>query len=501
MACKQSPSSTEKDASNMKELISALRDIQSMDFDKLRANLSQSQPKGGNQCRCMEYKEVKARCDALELELNHYKNENEKLSTDKANIENEFARVKDEVRRKEQACLEHIREISRLQGKVNAIENNLKALEEQMKNYQYPLNRKEEKWQTQNEATMTAEADQNGLAKLGERYRELYDSEWLNAFDLITSSFHHDDRTAIEFLRRILVECYRLVIEMSEKQLTKAEHALTGSSKRADSNCRRLLKEARTLVDIKQADDLLKNFLEAYFVKVIPETYLTEPVIQMFAAKCFQLCWLMSVQDPPAAFAELPAQGDEFDTNMYRYYTITGDKIDIVVLPALLLRENGPLVDKGIAQSYPKTSALPALRGGNSATKEKDVLERTRQSRDQNHGTVITYGSDTTKHGHHVQVDAASLSEPHQYPMMTQMEGGNYGVFPPMPNAPAERCTFQPTHQYLTQGPDWENFQYFCQCIQMYDEASVRNIFGLYFDRYNYFYKYGSGQAAGYAPN
>ncbi|KAK3602803.1 hypothetical protein CHS0354_026353 [Potamilus streckersoni] len=507
MACIQNPSSTDNDASNIEELIDALRDIQSVDFDKLRAILSQSQSEGASRCRCREYEKMKVRCGEIESERNHYKTDFENLLTDKARIEIELARFKEDLREKEHDFSEQRREISRLQGHVTSVETELRAVREQLQNYQYQVQSKEEKQQTPNEATMKTEAerqmpigesmipdmsDQNELANLGTRYSDLYDNEWLNAFDVLTSKFCTDDKIAIELLRRILLECYKNAFEMSEMQMMKAEHVLSGSSRRVNLNCKRLLKEARKHVDIKQADDLVKKFLEAYLVKAIPKTYLTEPVIQMFATACFQLCWLMSMHDPPAAFAEDPVQGDQFDTNIYKYYTVSGDTIDTLVWPALLLHENGPLLAKGIAQSYPRIKALSAPTTGQPLAKEVESSEITRQGQYLKNGTEAKCGCDTTQYGNGDQGNAELLSNVDQDQMRIQTNGSNYGAFSPMPNAPSEAYAFQPTQHYQNQMmTEWERFQFFCQAIRMYDEPSVRNMFGPDFDRCCWYFRHG----------
>ena len=49
----------------------------------------------------------------------------------------------------------------------------------------------------------------------------------------------------------------------------------------------------------------------------------------------------------------------DFDSNLFRPYTKSGDKYDYLVWPALLLHENGPVVEKGVAQ--PLDSAISPL--------------------------------------------------------------------------------------------------------------------------------------------
>ena len=67
--------------------------------------------------------------------------------------------------------------------------------------------------------------------------------------------------------------------------------------------------------------------------------------VQKFFRTCIQLCWMMNIQDPRV---HMVTKDDS--TQMYRAYTRSGDVIDYVVWPSLLLFEDGPLLYKGVAQ-------------------------------------------------------------------------------------------------------------------------------------------------------
>ena len=47
-------------------------------------------------------------------------------------------------------------------------------------------------------------SDENRPVKLGERYSELYDNEWTDAFEVLTSDLSYDDKAAIQKLIEIL---------------------------------------------------------------------------------------------------------------------------------------------------------------------------------------------------------------------------------------------------------------------------------------------------------
>ena len=61
--------------------------------------------------------------------------------------------------------------------------------------------------------------------------------------------------------------------------------------------------------------------------------------LKPYIKRCFYVAWMMCVQTPPMALAALPRQGDIFDANLYTAYSKRGNKVDFVVWPAVLLKE------------------------------------------------------------------------------------------------------------------------------------------------------------------
>lgn len=63
---------------------------------------------------------------------------------------------------------------------------------------------------------------------------------------------------------------------------------------------------------------------------------------------------MMVIQDPPMILDFGPAQNEKFDKDVFRCYTITGEKVKFVVWPAVFLHNSGPLVTKGVLQPIAK---------------------------------------------------------------------------------------------------------------------------------------------------
>lgn len=51
-----------------------------------------------------------------------------------------------------------------------------------------------------------------------------------------------------------------------------------------------------------------------------------------------------------------------FDTNLFRFYSTSGDKYDFVVWPALLMYSEGPIIIKGLAHAWDPNRSIPNVR-------------------------------------------------------------------------------------------------------------------------------------------
>lgn len=72
--------------------------------------------------------------------------------------------------------------------------------------------------------------------------------------------------------------------------------------------------------------------------------------VKDFVHECVTICWLMTLQDPPLSFYTDVRNGEVFDSNRYKAFTVTGNRIDFIVWPPLLLQKDGPVLTKGIVQ-------------------------------------------------------------------------------------------------------------------------------------------------------
>ncbi|KAK3100675.1 hypothetical protein FSP39_023643 [Pinctada imbricata] len=110
----------------------------------------------------------------------------------------------------------------------------------------------------------------------------------------------------------------------------------------------------------KQAKEMIKGlasfssknaadvFVSEQLPTIIQGEKCNEKRVIAYSKKCIELCWYMSVQDPPMILVAL-ADGDKMNTEQYSYHYRKGKVVELCLWPALFLHTGGPLVAKGHA--------------------------------------------------------------------------------------------------------------------------------------------------------
>lgn len=203
-------------------------------------------------------------------------------------------------------------------------------------------------------------SDKNRPTKLAERYQEIYDNEWTDAFEIIQKIPGEDEKNVTSVLISILMDtmsfCQREA-ELHMKEIEKAmiQHDSSSPDTGISQNVKKQLKDCRKAVAQISAMHFYKKYEEELQMS-FSSTARKARMVPKFVKACFNFCWLSSVQDPPIVFAPNVNTGDRFDNNVYKAYTRSGDRVEFVVWPALLLHQNGPVLCKGIAQCIADTS-------------------------------------------------------------------------------------------------------------------------------------------------
>lgn len=88
---------------------------------------------------------------------------------------------------------------------------------------------------------------------------------------------------------------------------------------------------------------MLPEFLDLHYV--------AEPTVVQYTRKCVEVTWYMCMQSQPMHLVTKVIRKSTFDTNLFSYYTVAGDKFDFVVWPAVVQGENERIIAKGVAQA------------------------------------------------------------------------------------------------------------------------------------------------------
>ncbi|XP_060582843.1 uncharacterized protein LOC132739193 [Ruditapes philippinarum] len=209
---------------------------------------------------------------------------------------------------------------------------------------------------TDSNPNVTDLSDRHRPTKLAEKYAELYDNQWTDAFDVLDKIFPSEEKI-INILLNILLDVMRFCKEKATEQMKLLTQHLqfTDTNIKGDNSTdfMKLVKDCRKAAATTAMVNL-KKIHQLYLTQSANETLKTALDVEAITSECLEVCWFMAVQDPPVAFAALLTNGSSFETELYKPYTISGTHVEYVVWPPLVLHENGPILAKGIAQGCGK---------------------------------------------------------------------------------------------------------------------------------------------------
>ncbi|XP_078326245.1 uncharacterized protein LOC111123104 isoform X2 [Crassostrea virginica] len=187
--------------------------------------------------------------------------------------------------------------------------------------------------------------------KLAEKFSELYDNEWTEFYEDLEKPGSSEEQIIGQLLK-LIQEIYTVCQQQAENQRQALINVIADPSNAKSENGSPpdgiLIKtidfqkktvpwaiEAVKKKIMKKYEDLSDNKSESK---------------RKYIERCVQLCWMMSIQDPPMHLDFGPEKDSVIDKNVYKLFTKTGDALDFMVWPAVFLHHNGPLVQKGVLQ-------------------------------------------------------------------------------------------------------------------------------------------------------
>ncbi|XP_060571879.1 uncharacterized protein LOC132730048 [Ruditapes philippinarum] len=214
---------------------------------------------------------------------------------------------------------------------------------------------------TDNNANIADLSDQNRPTKLAEKYADLYDNQWTDAFAYLqTVDVFKDavEKRIIDTLLAILVEAFTLSTETATKQLDTIRKVLEDFYGKSSHNREKVRDLIKQLKDQRKkvpqpSMDLEKEYKVTLSRKIkhLPSSLLESEAFKPFVQQCLELCWLMAIQDPPLYLTLENCKTDQiFDGNTFKEYIESGPYVEFVVWPAVFLEKDGPLLCKGVVQ-------------------------------------------------------------------------------------------------------------------------------------------------------
>ncbi|XP_061184188.1 uncharacterized protein LOC133192226 [Saccostrea echinata] len=207
-------------------------------------------------------------------------------------------------------------------------------------------------------------SDKNRPTKLGEKFEQLYDNEWSDAYEILKSTIKDEDKvvkTLVDITQKVHEFCCNFAPQQIERlesyfmnpmQDIKCKDYVLHVHRNSEDNTAffelsKYMKDCRkscATASIPALQVMFKDFIyKEHFPNKKPEIPL-----EIFIDKCVEFIWLMSVQDPPMDL-RYPIMGEKFDTSSFKHFRKKGTIVQQCVWPAVYLHKDGPVVSKGFA--------------------------------------------------------------------------------------------------------------------------------------------------------
>ncbi|XP_033742764.1 centromere-associated protein E-like isoform X2 [Pecten maximus] len=251
-------------------------------------------------------------------------------------------------------------------GKLNeGISSRSKAIEDlktQNGNLLNRISKQAEARLTDGNHDITDLSDPNRPTNLAEKFSELYDNEWTEAFDEVTDSKQKTtklkDKEVIAFLLDILCvinEYCRIQADTQWRQILGAVcQQSTDQEPQIPAILIKDLRNVRKLTGNISAEGVIERFFASELSRINQNPKEVGPNLKLYIQKCVELCWLMCTQNPPLFLYKDVKLNDHFEQDYFRFYTCGGTNVDFLVWPALLCNQNGNLLRKGVCQGLKK---------------------------------------------------------------------------------------------------------------------------------------------------
>lgn len=194
-------------------------------------------------------------------------------------------------------------------------------------------------------------SDKNRPTKIAEKFSELYDNQWTDAYEAAERLFKDQkEEQRIKILLQLLMDVNKFCLQEFKNQDSAIVSFLLRSSKSKTEVPTEIVTGIKEYWKYR-AEECIPELTEKYLQK--DATSLVKKlanVAKEFTKGCVSVCWLMAHQDPKVVFHLNVQRLEVPDGTFYKAYTQSGKQVDYTVWPALLLYEGGPVLAKGVVQ-------------------------------------------------------------------------------------------------------------------------------------------------------
>ncbi|XP_052796028.1 uncharacterized protein LOC128228644 isoform X2 [Mya arenaria] len=244
------------------------------------------------------------------------------------------------------------RKINELESEISSLRVALRQYEQENDELRTRLSRLESDRLLNNNPNIAYLSDPYRPTKIAEQFSEFYDTVYTGAYEKLLE-LNMTEVEATNLLFNILMHIYDVCRSKSQNDLfclREAFRIFTGNATMIPSDKLEQFKDIRKKQFKQFLPDLQKTIFERVLEVWIPDACRRTAEVMLFVENATEICWLISIQDPPLCLVGEVNADDCFDKSMFREYTKRGPRYDFVVWPALLLHDGGPMLLKGIAQ-------------------------------------------------------------------------------------------------------------------------------------------------------
>lgn len=214
--------------------------------------------------------------------------------------------------------------------------------------------------------------------QVAEMYSRLFADQWLQAYEFMDNNLNQREDKVLDILQRILRAAYEFCKDISDAQMKnmegeiycplstwtedrRLEFAVTPRSK-TSSTISDLARQYRDMASSECVPILQETFLKEVLPEFLDLHYVAEPAVVQYTRRCVEVTWYMCMQSKPMYLVTKVIRKSTFDTNLFGYYTIAGDKFDFVVWPAVVQGENERIIAKGVAQAMDNNRSHSSMK-------------------------------------------------------------------------------------------------------------------------------------------